>query len=129
MNLKGSGRKWSWANFRYYPDFCQEELRKTTTSVKVVGVLAEIRIGHLPNTNQEGVSPEPACLVVLTNFRSFPQDEVTTLYNSFLNKITQPFEVSTCVTLGVLPFVSSRLFFSWLRNSVDICSGHVLYSP
>jgi hypothetical protein len=29
MNWKGSGRKWSWPNLKYYPYNCLEGLRKT----------------------------------------------------------------------------------------------------
>jgi hypothetical protein len=35
---------------------CLEGLRKTTTNLKIVGVPAEIRTSHLPNTSQKRFS-------------------------------------------------------------------------
>lgn len=54
MNWKGSGRKQSWPNLRYYPGICLEELRKITrTWVRIVGVTADIVTGHILNISQK----------------------------------------------------------------------------
>ena len=42
MNGQGCGRKWIWANLRYYPCICLEELRKIITSVRISGSQAMI---------------------------------------------------------------------------------------
>jgi hypothetical protein len=45
-----SDRKRSWPNLRYYAEICLEEVRKSTRiCVRIVGVSADIRTGHIPN--------------------------------------------------------------------------------
>jgi hypothetical protein len=52
MHWKGCGRKWSWANVRYYLDNCPEKLRKTTKNlIQDSCVPTEIQTTHLPNTS------------------------------------------------------------------------------
>lgn len=51
--LTECGKKQSWSNLRYYPSICLAGLRKTTKTVRIAGVRAEIWIRHLPNVRQE----------------------------------------------------------------------------
>jgi hypothetical protein len=54
MNWKECQRQQLLSNFRYYIGIWVEELRKMkTTSVKIIGVLAEIQTGHLTKTSQK----------------------------------------------------------------------------
>jgi hypothetical protein len=42
MNQKGSGRKLSWPNCRYYTGICLEKLSKTTKILRIADLWAEI---------------------------------------------------------------------------------------
>jgi hypothetical protein len=47
MNWKGSGRKWSRTNLRYYSGICLKELRKSMEiAARIFGVPMEIRTSH-----------------------------------------------------------------------------------
>jgi hypothetical protein len=52
INWKGCGRKWKWPNRFNIPTFSRNDLGKQLkVSVRIAGVLAEIRTEHLPKTN------------------------------------------------------------------------------
>jgi hypothetical protein len=52
--LEGVGRKWSWPNRETIPSFvCGDQTEARNILVRVVGVPAEIRTGHFPNTSLE----------------------------------------------------------------------------
>jgi hypothetical protein len=54
MNWKGSGRKQSYLVWGIIPAFTwKHEEKQHITSDRIVGVLAEILTGHLPDTNQK----------------------------------------------------------------------------
>jgi expansin (peptidoglycan-binding protein) len=44
MNWKGFGRKRLWPSRDTLPEFAPEEVKKTTEGIRIVGVLADIRI-------------------------------------------------------------------------------------
>jgi hypothetical protein len=53
VNLRGLGRKWSRLHPRYHPEIRLEGLRKTAeTSFRIIGILAEIRTGHLTDASE-----------------------------------------------------------------------------
>jgi hypothetical protein len=51
MNLKGSGRKWSWPNRGTSPTFTWNDSGRYQSSVRKAGVPAEIGTQNFPNTN------------------------------------------------------------------------------
>jgi hypothetical protein len=50
---KWCGKKWSWPNLKNYPGKFLERIRTMKTSVRIIGVLVNIRTGCFPNTNQK----------------------------------------------------------------------------
>lgn len=56
MNSKWCRKKRSWPNSRYHADMWLQTLIKTRTSVRKIGIRADIRTGGLQNTMQANQS-------------------------------------------------------------------------
>jgi hypothetical protein len=68
--VASNGRVWktttSWPNLWHYPGNFSEGVKKSRkTSMRTVGVPAEIRIGYFPNTSQRAIPFELICFVIL----------------------------------------------------------------
>lgn len=68
--VASNGRVWktttSWPNLWHYPGNFSEGVKKSRkTSMRTVGVPAEIRIGYFPNTSQSAIPFELICFVIL----------------------------------------------------------------